>query len=170
MPVIESEVLMDVDHSLKRCFEVTEKVLHIVFGQIYKQGVVLEGLIFKPNMIVPGFTCPIQESVEEVADATVKCFLRVVPAAVPKIAFLSGGQSAVLVSSRLNAINVKYKSKLSWKVAFSFARAIQQPALEIWSGKESNVKEAQKALYHRSKCNLAARRGEYNDEIEKQIN
>ena len=170
VPVVEPEVLMDGDHSLERCFEVTEQVLHCVFGQLYKQGVVLEGMILKPNMIVPGLTCPKQESVDEVAEATIKCFLRVVPAAVPGIAFLSGGQSAVLASSRLNAINANYKSKLPWEVAFSFARAIQQPALEIWRGKDSNVKEAQKALYHRAKCNLAARRGEYNNEIEKHIN
>jgi fructose-bisphosphate aldolase class I len=168
VPVVEPEVLMDGDHSLARCLEVTGQVLHIVFGQLYKQGVILEGMILKPNMVVPGLNCSKQESVDEVADATIKCFLRVVPAAVPGIAFLSGGQSAELASLRLNAMNVKYKSQLPWEVAFSFARAIQQPALELWKGKEINVKEAQKALYHRAKCNLAARRGEYTMEMEKQ--
>ena len=170
VPVVEPEVLMDGDHSLARCLEVTEQVLHIVFGQLYKQGVILEGMILKPNMVVPGLNCSKQESIDNVADATIKCFLRVVPAAVPGIAFLSGGQSAELASLRLNAMNVKYKSQLPWEVAFSFARAIQQPALELWRGKETNVKEAQKALFHRAKCNLAARRGEYTMEMEKQSN
>jgi fructose-bisphosphate aldolase class I len=170
VPIIEPEVLMDGDHSLERCFEVTEQVLHCVFGQLYKQGVVLEGMILKPNMVVPGLKCSKQNTVYEVADATIQCFIRVVPAAVPGIAFLSGGQSAELASTRLNAMNVKYMSKLPWEVAFSFARAIQQPALEIWRGKDSNVKEAQKALYHRALCNFEARQGIYNQGLEKEIN
>ena len=119
-------------------------------------------MILKPNMVLPGLTCPNQESVEVIADATVKCFLRAVPAAVPGITFLSGGQSAELASARLNAMNVRHKMKIPWELSFSFGRALQQPALEIWNGKEVNVQEAQKALYHRAKCNLAARRGEYN--------
>jgi len=161
VPIVEPEVLMNGDHTIERCFEVTEEVLHIVFKQLYAQGVMLEGMILKPNMVVPGLACPIQVSVDEVADATVKCLLRVVPAAVPGIAFLSGGQSSELASSRLNAMNIRFKSQLPWALAFSFARAIQQPALEIWHGKEANVSEAQQALYHRAKCNQAARRGEY---------
>jgi fructose-bisphosphate aldolase, class I len=107
------------------------------------------------------------EDVNEVADATVRCLLRAVPAAVPGIAFLSGGQSAELASSRLNAMNVRFKSRLPWALAFSFARAIQQPALEIWRGEEPHVMAAQKALYHRALCNRAARRGEYNAAMEK---
>ncbi|MDR3719293.1 MAG: fructose-bisphosphate aldolase class I [Bryobacteraceae bacterium] len=166
VPVVEPEVLMDGDHTLARCFEVTEAILHTVFGQLYTQRVMLEGIILKPNMVVPGLACPKQESVDEVADATVKCLLRAVPAAVPGIAFLSGGQSAELASARLNAMNVRFKSRLPWALAFSFARAIQQPALEIWRGKEANVLAAQKALYHRANCNRAARRGEYNAAIE----
>jgi fructose-bisphosphate aldolase class I len=161
VPIVEPEVLMNGDHTIERCFAVTEEVLHIVFKQLYAQGVMLEGMILKPNMVVPGLACPIQVSVDEVADATVKCLLRVVPAAVPGIAFLSGGQSAELASARLNAMNIRFKSQLPWALAFSFARAIQQPALEIWHGKEANVSEAQQALYHRAKCNQAARRGEY---------
>jgi len=109
---------------------------------------------------------PKQERVDEVADATVKCLLRAVPAAVPGIAFLSGGQSGELASSRLNAMNIEFKSRLPWSLAFSFARAIQQPALEIWQGKESNVLAAQQALFHRASCNRAARRGEYKTAIE----
>ena len=104
---------------------------------------------------------------DEVADATVKCLLRVAPAAVKGIAFLSGGQSCELASARLNAMNVRFKSRLPWALSFSFARAIQQPALEIWQGKESNVLAAQQALYHRAKCNWAARRGEYTTAMEK---
>ena len=167
VPIVEPEVLMDGDHTMERCFEVTEQVLHTVFNQLYTQGVILEGMILKPNMIVPGLACSKQESVDEVADATVKCMLRTVPAVVPGIAFLSGGQSPELASARLNAMNVRFKSKLPWELSFSFGRAIQQPALEIWHGKETNVTEAQKALYHRAKCNLAARRGEYDDKMDK---
>jgi fructose-bisphosphate aldolase class I len=166
VPVVEPEVLMDGDHTLARCFEVTEDVLHTVFSQLYTQRVMLEGIILKPNMVVPGLACPKQESVDEVADATVKCLLRAVPAAVPGIAFLSGGQSAELASARLNAMNAIFKSRLPWALAFSFARAIQQPALEIWRGEEQHVLAAQKALYHRANCNRAARRGEYNAAME----
>jgi fructose-bisphosphate aldolase, class I len=137
-----------------------------VFNQLYAERVTLEAMLLKPNMVLPGLTCPEQGSVDEVADATVKCLLRSVPAALPGIAFLSGGQSAQLASARLNAMNVRFKSQLPWELAFSFARAIQQPALEIWQGKETEVSEAQEALYHRCRCNLAARRGEYNATME----
>ena len=166
VPVVEPEVLMDGEHTLERCREVTEEVLRTVFNQLNSQRVMLEGMILKPNMVLPGLTCPKQESVDEVADATVKCLLRTVPAAVPGIAFLSGGQSAELASARLNAMNVRFKSRLPWALAFSFARAIQQPALEIWQGQEANVKAAQQALVHRARCNRAARRGEYNAAME----
>jgi len=105
--------------------------------------------------------------VDEVADATVRCLLRAVPAAVGGIAFLSGGQSAELASARLNAMNVRFESRLPWALAFSFARAIQQPALEIWQGKETHVLAAQQALLHRAMCNRAARRGEYNAAMER---
>jgi fructose-bisphosphate aldolase class I len=167
VPVVEPEVLMDGDHTLERCYEVTEEVLQTVFSQLYIQRVMLEGMILKPNMVLPGLICPTQETVDEVADATVRCLLRSVPAAVPGIAFLSGGQSGELASARLNAMNVRFKSRLPWALAFSFARAIQQPALEIWKGEEANVLSAQQALYHRAKCNRAARRGEYNAAIER---
>jgi fructose-bisphosphate aldolase, class I len=166
VPIVEPEVLMDGDHTMERCFEVTEQVLHTVFNQLYKQGVVLEGMILKPNMIAPGLACNKQDPIDEIADATVKCLLRAVPAAVPGIAFLSGGQSPELASARLNAMNVRFKNKLPWELSFSFGRAIQQPALDIWHGKEKNVPEAQKALYHRAVCNRAARQGEYNIEID----
>jgi fructose-bisphosphate aldolase class I len=113
-------------------------------------------------MILPGSACPEPESVDEVADATVRCLLRAVPAAVPGVAFLSGGQSGELASARLNAMNARFRSRLPWALTFSFARAIQQPALEIWHGDEANVAKAQRALSHRARCSCAARRGEYN--------
>ena len=169
VPVVEPEVLMDGEHTLKRCCEVTEEVLRTVFSQLYIQGVMLEGMVLKPNMVLPGLTCPKQESVDEVADTTVKCLLRSVPAAVPGIAFLSGGQSGELASARLNAMNIRSKSRLPWALAFSFARAIQQPALEIWQGEETRLVAAQKALLQRAKCNRAARRGEYSAAMEKAL-
>ncbi len=167
VPVVEPEVLMSGEHTLARCGEVTEEVLRTVFLELHAQRVMLEGLILKPNMVLPGSTCPRQEAVDEVADATVRCLLRAVPAAVPGIAFLSGGQSSELASARLNAMNVRFKQKTPWALAFSFARAIQQPALEIWRGEEAHVMAAQKALYHRARCNRAARRGEYSAAMEK---
>jgi fructose-bisphosphate aldolase class I len=162
VPIVEPEVLMDGDHTLERCREATEEVLRIVFEQLHTQRVMLEGMILKPNMVLPGLACPRQESVDEVADATVNCFLRTVHAAVPAVAFLSGGQSAELASARLNAMIVRFKSRMPWALAFSFSRAIQQPALEIWLGKDTNVAAAQEALYYRASCNRVARRGEYD--------
>jgi fructose-bisphosphate aldolase class I len=167
VPVVEPEVLMDGEHTLAQCCEVTDKVLRTVFSELFAQRVMLEGMILKPNMVLPGLSCPNQEAVEEVADTTVNCLLRAVPAAIPAIVFLSGGQSAELASARLNAMNARFKSRLPWALAFSFARAIQQPALELWKGQDANVLAAQRALYHRARCNQAARRGEYNAGMEK---
>jgi fructose-bisphosphate aldolase, class I len=167
VPVVEPEVLMDGEHNLERCRKATEEVLRNVFIQLNCQRVLLEGMILKPNMVLPGLTCPAQESVDEVADITLHSLLRTVPAAVPGIAFLSGGQSGELASARLNAMNVRFKSRLPWALAFSFARAIQQPALEIWLGQETNVKAAQQALLHRARCNRAARLGEYTAMMER---
>jgi fructose-bisphosphate aldolase class I len=167
VPVVEPEVLMDGEHTLDQCCEVTDNVLRTVFSELFAQRIMLEGMILKPNMVVPGLACPTQQTVEEVADATVNCLLRAVPAAVPAIAFLSGGQSAELASARLNAMNVRFESRLPWALAFSFARAIQQPALELWKGQEANVLAAQQALVHRARCNQAARRGEYSAAMEK---
>jgi len=169
VPIVEPEVLMEGDHTLERCRVVTEEVLRRVFDQLSMQRVMLEGMILKPNMVLPGLNCAKQETVDEVADATVKCLLRVVPAAVPGIAFLSGGQSGELASARLSVMNFRFKaagSRPPWALAFSFARAIQQPALEIWKGEQANVPAAQKALYHRANCNRAARRGEYSAAME----
>ena len=167
VPIVEPEVLMDGEHTMERCGEVTGEVLREVFTRLYIQRVMLEGIILKPNMVLPGLKCPKQESVDEVAGATVMCLLRSVPAAVPGIAFLSGGQSAELASARLNAMNAGFTSKHPWALSFSYARAIQQPALEIWVGKDANVLEAQLALYHRATCNRSARRGEYTPGMER---
>jgi fructose-bisphosphate aldolase class I len=166
VPVVEPEVLMDGDHTLARCAGVTEEVLRAVFEQLYLQRVTLEGMILKPNMVLAGLACSTQPTVDEVADATVNCLLRAVPAAVPGIAFLSGGQPSELASARLNAMNIRFKTHLPWALAFSFARAIQQPALEIWRGEAANVPAAQKAMFHRANCNRAARRGEYSAAME----
>jgi fructose-bisphosphate aldolase class I len=158
---------MDGEHTLEQCYKVTDELLRTVFSQLFAQRVMLEGVILKPNMVLPGLACTRQENVDEVADATVSCFLRAVPAAVPAIVFLSGGQSPELASARLNAMNLRFKSRLPWAVSFSFSRAIQQPALEIWKGQEANVLAAQQALYHRARCNQAARRGDYSAAKEK---
>ncbi len=157
---------MEGSHTLDMCSKVTERVLRSVFRELYGQRVKLEGMILKPNMVLPGVSCPVQESVEEVADATVGCLLRSVPAAVPGVVFLSGGQPGELASARLNAMNARYKSRIPWELSFSFGRAIQEPALEIWHGDQANVVPAQKALYHRAKCDRAAHRGEYKATVE----
>ena len=167
VPVVEPEVLMDGVHSLEKCYEVTEEVLRVVFTQLYEQRVALEYMILKPNMVLPGIRSQKQASINEVAEATVNCFLRTVPAAVPGIAFLSGGQPYELASARLNAMNLKFHDRLPWALTFSFSRAIQQPALEIWKGLEENKAIAQQALYHRARCSSAARLGEYNASLEK---
>jgi fructose-bisphosphate aldolase class I len=169
VPIVESEVLMDGDHTLEHCRRLTEEVLETVFHHLFIQGVMLEGMILKPNMILPGLDCTVQESVEEVSEVTVKSLLRVVPASVGGVAFLSGGQSCELASERLNAMNLTFKSRLPWPLAFSFARAIQQPAMEIWLGQDVNCLAAQEALYHRARCNRAARRGEYSSELERVV-
>ena len=166
VPIVEPEVLMDGDHTMEQCRQVTEEVLRTVFAQLCAQRVMLEGMILKPGMVLPGLASLRQETVDEVADGTVACLLRTVTAAVPGIAFLSGGQSAKLASARLNAMNVRFKSRLPWAVAFSYGRAIQQPALETWRGAEAEVSAAQQSLYHRAACNRAARRGEYTAAME----
>jgi fructose-bisphosphate aldolase, class I len=177
VPIVEPEVLMDGTHSQKRCQQVTEAVLHSVFEQLYRQNVVLEAMILKPNMVLAGLACAIQNTAAEVAEATVQSLLRVVPAAVPGIAFLSGGQSGKQASRRLNAMHLRYdppaephtspgKCALPWPLSFSFGRAIQYPALEIWAGKEANKAAAQRALLHRARCNRAALQGDYTAEME----
>ena len=169
VPIVEPEVLMDGDHGLERCADVTLATLHAVFDALGEQRVLLEGMLLKPNMVLPGLAAADQSSVDAVADATVQCFLRAVPAAVPGIAFLSGGQSAELASARLNAMNLRFAGRLPWALAFSFARAIQQPALELWRGQAAHVPAAQDALRHRAECNRAARRGRYDSTTDAEI-
>jgi fructose-bisphosphate aldolase class I len=169
VPIVEPEVLMDGDHTLAQCSAVTEDTLRTVFDQLYAQRVMLGGMILKPNMVLPGLGCSRQATDSDVALATVRSLLRVVPAAVPGIAFLSGGQSGESASARLNAMNVLARSsgfRLPWTLAFSFARAIQHPALDIWHGEQANVAAAQKALLHRARCNRAALHGEYSAAME----
>ena len=167
VPIVEPEVLMDGAHNLNDCARATELALVLLFAQLRKQRVVLEHTILKPNMVLSGIDCPEQASVDEVADATIGCFRSTVPAAIPGVVFLSGGQPADLASARLNAMHVRYKGKLPWALTFSYSRAVQQPALELWAGKDANVAAAQKALVYRAKCNSAARRGEYTPAMEK---
>jgi fructose-bisphosphate aldolase class I len=169
VPVVEPEVLMDGDHSMEVCRVVTEEVLRAVFEQLVRQGVVLEGMILKPNMVLPGSKCATPVSVDEVADATVGALLRTVPAAVPGVAFLSGGQKGALACARLSAMNARFRSRLPWALTFSFARAIQQPALELWKGMDAEVPAAQRALCHRATCSRAARRGQYDSSMERAV-
>ncbi|MEO6346370.1 MAG: class I fructose-bisphosphate aldolase [Aquaticitalea sp.] len=166
VPIVEPEVLMEGNHDLKTCLSVTQSVLHIVFGQLHKQRVLTEGMILKPNMVLPGSMCKDQSTTDEIAEATIRCLMRTVPASVPGVAFLSGGQTSQLATERLNAMNAHYKSEMPWAVAFSFSRALQYPSLEHWNGKEENIGKAQKALYHRAKCNQAACSGSYTKEME----
>jgi len=164
VPVVEPEVVMDGDHTLERCRAVTEETLRCVFEQLCTQRVVLEAMVLKPNMVLPGLACASQAPLDVVAETTIQTLLRTVPAAVPGIAFLSGGQSGELASARLNRMNVLAQdatSPLPWRLAFSFARAIQTPALQIWHGDDDNRHAAQVALFHRASCNAAALRGEY---------
>lgn len=167
VPIAEPEVLMDGDHDIKQCEEVTARTLSAVFAQLIGHRVLLEGMLLKPNMVLSGNECLRQAGVEEVAAATVRCLLRVVPTAVPGIAFLSGGQSPQQATRHLNAINTK--GKYPWELSFSFARALQGPALEAWAGQEANVSKAQELFYHRVKCAAAAREGRYSTEMEAQI-
>ena len=168
VPIVEPEVLMNGNHSLERCYIRTEQVLKTLFYQLYQFGIDLQGMILKPNMLIAGTESPVKSSVDEVAEATVNCLLESVPATVPAIAFLSGGQSPEEATAHLNAMNKNFKNHLPWVVSFSFARAIQQPALDIWKGQETNVKEAQKLLYKRAKLDTAARQGQYNAAMEEQ--
>jgi fructose-bisphosphate aldolase class I len=167
VPVVEPEVLMDGDHSMERCFEVMEKVLQELFRQLMEQRVDLHGMLLKPNMILPGVASGQKVSIAAVADATLECLLKHVPGTVPGIAFLSGGQPPALATAHLNAMHAI--EKLPWELTFSFSRAIQQPALEYWKGREENVEIAQRLLYDRIGLNALARQGKYEPGMEKDI-
>jgi fructose-bisphosphate aldolase class I len=164
VPIVEPEVLMDGAHTIERCEEVTAATLQQVFAQLHAQRVLLEGMLLKPNMVLSGKSCAQQASVDEVAAATLRCFRRVVPAAVPGIVFLSGGQSARSATAHLNAMNALGESP--WQLSFSFARALQGPVLAAWGGHPANVSAAQQCFYQRAKCNSAARYGKYTQDME----
>jgi fructose-bisphosphate aldolase class I len=165
VPIVEPEVLMDGPHTIERCEEVTGIVLHAVFNALFEQDVAFEKMLLKPNMVLPGKECARQASVEEVAIATLRCFRRHVPAAVPGIVFLSGGQNARLATTHLNAIN-RAPGPKPWKLSFSYGRALQDPALEAWHGRDQNLAAGQKALSDRARANGAACVGKYTDEME----
>jgi len=165
VPIVEPEVLMDGPHSIERCYEVTERTLHRVFNELYDQRVPLEQILLKPNMVLSGTENKTQANVTQVAEATLLCFRRVVPAAVPGIVFLSGGQSDELATAHLSKMNELGGGP--WELSFSYGRALQAPALKAWGGKPENVGAGQKAYYHRAKLNSAARYGKYTAAMEK---
>jgi fructose-bisphosphate aldolase, class I len=166
VPIVEPEVLMDGDHTIERSFEVTSRTLHAVFTELRDQRVQPEGILLKPNMVLSGYESSDQVSHEVVAAETIRCFKRHVPAAVPGIVFLSGGQSDEDATANLNAMNAM--GPHPWQLSFSYGRALQAPALKAWGGKEENVEAAQHAYYHRAKMNSAARTGMYAPEMEKE--
>ncbi|OWP61387.1 fructose-bisphosphate aldolase class I [Hymenobacter amundsenii] len=161
VPIVEPEVLLTGSHSLARCAAVTEEVLHEVFAQLRTQGVALEGMLLKPSMVLAGPDCPDQPTTAQVAKATVTCLLRAVPAAMPGVAFLSGGQSADQATRHLAAMHEQFGGQLPWALTFSFGRALQQSALEIWAGQAANGPAAQQALLERVRGNHAAIRAGY---------
>ena len=165
VPIVEPEVLMDGTHSLERGFAVTEATLERVFAALGSQRVALEQMLLKPNMVLPGSSAPRPATSREVAEATVRCLRRTVPAAVPGIVFLSGGQDAKAATAHLNAMNAPPANR-PWPLGFSFARALQGPALEAWRGEARNVPAAQRAFIRRARCNSAAREGRYTLELE----
>ena len=167
VPIVEPEVLMEGAHSIDRCEEETGKTLEAVFGALDESDVLLEGTLLKPNMVLPGDDCSVQAHPEEVAEATLRCFLRHVPAAVPGVVFLSGGQSDVQATKNLNAMNAM--GKFPWELSFSFGRALQAAVLEAWHGESRNIEAAKKAFYDRARCNGAARSGSYHEAMEEEV-
>jgi fructose-bisphosphate aldolase class I len=165
VPIVEPEVLMNGDHPIERCEEVTGSVLHAVFDALFEQGVSLESMLLKPNMVIAGMACARPASVPEVAGATLRCLRRHVPAAVPGIVFLSGGQTERMATAQLNAIS-RLPGPKPWKISFSYGRALQHAAMAAWRGQDENRKAGQQAFHHRARCNSAATRGEYTDQME----
>jgi fructose-bisphosphate aldolase class I len=168
VPIVEPEVLMDGDHTLERCFEVTEATLGAVLHALVAQGVVLEGMLLKPNMVLPGKKCDRQAGIPEVAAATIRCLRRTVPAAVPGVVFLSGGQSEEQATLHLNALNAPGTSP-PWALSFSYGRALQATALRAWRGDPTRVAAGQQAFYHRARLNGAARSGRYTPDLERVV-
>jgi fructose-bisphosphate aldolase class I len=166
VPIVEPEVLMDGDHSVEEAYHVTSKVLTAVYTELHDQRVELEGTLLKPNMVLSGYEASNRAGVDDVAESTLRCFYRHVPAAVPGIVFLSGGQSDEDATAHLNAINAR--GPHPWEISFSYGRALQAPALKAWGGKPENVEAGQRAYYHRAKMNSAARTGVYAPEMERE--
>jgi fructose-bisphosphate aldolase, class I len=167
VPIVEPEVLMDGDHTIERCYAITEWMLKETFQELYYQRVELDGMLLKPNMVLSGSEAPEQADVDEVAQATIRCLKNCVPAAVPGIVFLSGGQSDEIATEHLNAMNAL--GPHPWELSFSYGRALQAPALKAWRGDESNLQAGQEAFAHRAKMNGLARSGEYSKELEKEF-
>jgi fructose-bisphosphate aldolase class I len=165
VPIVEPEVLMDGGHSLETCFSATERTLRAVFAELARQRVPFEAMLLKPNMVIPGKKHSRQASPQQVAEATVRCFRRTVPAAVPGIVFLSGGQSEEEATANLDAMN--RLGTLAWQLSFSYGRALQASALAAWKGKAANVAAAQRAFHHRARLTSAARDGRYETKMEK---
>jgi len=166
VPIVEPEILMDGSHTAEDSFVVTEEVLHSVFYELYGQNVLLEGMVLKPNMVLSGYKCSEQASVDEVAEMTVTVLKRCVPSAVPGIAFLSGGQSNEDATAHLNSMNKILGNSSPWNLTYSYGRALQASALDTWSGKEENVPAAQDAFYKRAKLNSLATKGDYSEDME----
>jgi fructose-bisphosphate aldolase class I len=164
VPIVEPEVLMDGTHDITRCERVSEFTLHQVFKELTKQNVFLEGILLKPSMITSGKDHPDKADIKTVAESSLRCFRRTVPAAVPGLVFLSGGQSPELATGHLNAMNKN--GNLPWELSFSYGRALQEKTLKTWAGKNENIDEAQKVFFHRARCNGAARLGEYSEKME----
>jgi fructose-bisphosphate aldolase, class I len=165
VPIVEPEVLMDGSHTIERCEEVTGNVLHAVFNALFDQKVSLEGMLLKPNMVVSGKECAKQASVQEVAQATLRCLRRHVPSVIPGIVFLSGGQDHLAATAHLSAIN-QLEGPKPWKLSFSYGRALQDEALKAWHGRSENLKAGQRAFHHRAKCDSAAALGKYTTAME----
>jgi len=165
VPIVEPEVLMDGSHSIERCEEVTGVVLHTVFDALFEQRVAMECMLLKPNMVISGKECASQASVVEVVTATLRCLRRHVPAAVPGIVFLSGGQADRVATAHLNAIN-RLPGAKPWRISFSYGRALQDHALEAWHGRDENLAAGRQVLFQRARCNSAASLGKYTDEME----
>jgi len=163
-PIVEPEVLMDGDHTIERCEEVTDAVLEAVFGQLFAHQVHLEGMVLKPNMVIAGKKCAKRASPPQVAEATLRCLRRHVPIAVPGIAFLSGGQSEAEATEHLSLMN--QAAELPWELTFSYGRALQESALKAWGGRAENLAAGQKAFLHRARLNGLARRGKYTASLE----
>jgi fructose-bisphosphate aldolase class I len=168
VPIVEPEVLIDGDHTIELCAQVSERVLHAVFNALYKHKVQLEYIVLKPSMVISGKTCPIKATTEQVAKSTIAILRRTVPAAVPTINFLSGGQSPEEATANLNAMNT-LAAHQPWNISFSYARALQDPPMKIWHGDKKNTQAAQKIFYQRTKLNSLASLGDYNATMEKEM-